>query len=500
MVLPVLGITVLAAGLQIGGVSPVGSLAKSFFERLGPTQSYLLPLLLVIAGLVGHALRERSSDYCFSAGLALEMAVGLGYSLHITLAKQPFDATFQVTLLQLLAIGAAAWAGVWLLARRRLDVWREPPAIGVSASALSRGLMTVQIGMAFVATAWVLGVALLGLAFPLLSAEWQVWSIAAGGPVGWIALVLPLAALRLRGRLLPHVVGLSGMAVLGLLACTIRGLHDCWGLDVDPVWGYRTLMLAWAVYALLVVAATWWVASLRTMDDAAGPPQGLIRMAATWVRVAGILAVLLGLQAAIHQGEQLWAAAAIAIASGAGATMAVWRRREGWAFAAALGVNLAASIAVWHFELLRQFSFDQYWLRLVLANVTASAAVAMAWLAARKRLYELRDMTLGESPLLALQVLLPVLGNCVLAALPVTWLATSPGELPRWVNELASPPGWIGLLLTAVAVGWYLRQTQAGGLLHVLGGLRFVRARTGPAAPDRSRGRARRTSGSLTTR
>ena len=363
---------------------PGGPVAKTFFETLGPTWSYLVPLALVIGALVGYALRERSSGYAFSAGLVLEMAVVLGYALHTTLAKQPFDATFFATLIQLFAVTAAVWAIVWLVGRKQLDVWREAPASGVSAGPWSRGLMSVQIGMAVIANVLVLGIALARPRF--LPLPWQAWSVAAGEPLGWIALVLPLAALQLRGRLRPHAVGLSGMAVLGLLACTIRGLPPSWHLEVDPVWGYRTLMLGWAVYALLVVAATWWVASLRTTADAAGPPQGLIRMAAVWVRVAGILAVMLGLKAAFwHEGEQLWAAAAIAVASGAGATMAVWRRREGWAFAAALGVNVAASLVVWHFELLRQLSFNDYWLRLVQANVIASAAVAVVWLAARRR-------------------------------------------------------------------------------------------------------------------
>ena len=324
--------------------------------------------------------------------------------------------------------------------------------------------------MAILANVLVLGIALLVLSlFPMDS---QLWSMAAGGPLGWIALVLPLAALQLRGRLRPHAVGLSGMAVLGLLACTVRGLLPCWHLPIDPVWGYRTLMLGWAIYALLVVAATWWIASLRTTAQTAGPPQGLIRMAAVWVRVAGILAVILGLKAAFWQpGEQLWAAAAIAVASGAGATMAVWRRREGWAFAAALGVNVAASLVVWHFELLRQLSFNDYWLRLVQANVIASAAVAIVWLAARKRLYELREMKLGDSPLLGTQVLLPVVGNCTLVILPVLWLIHTPSSLAPWMNELAAPQGWIGLLLTAAAAAWYLQQTKLSSLLHVLGGL-----------------------------
>ena len=125
----------------------------------------------------------------------------------------------------------------------------------------------------------------------------------------------------------------------------------------------------------------------------------LIRAAAVWVRVAGILAVLLGLKAALMVAafgrdyqELLWAAASIAIASGAGATMAVWRRREGWAFSAALGTNLAASLVVWYFHR-NAVNFGDWWLQLVEANVIASSAVALAWLAARRRLYQLRELT-----------------------------------------------------------------------------------------------------------
>ena len=77
----------------------------------------------------------------------------------------------------------------------------------------------------------------------------------------------------------------------------------------------------------------------------------MIRMADEWVRLSGILAVLLGLKTAFwsvltrsgHHDELLWAAASIAVASAACAIMAVWRRKEGWAFSAALGVNLFAN-------------------------------------------------------------------------------------------------------------------------------------------------------------
>ena len=328
--LPVVGLTVLAVMIRLGGTLPGGPLASSRFAQLGPIVSGLIPLALVILGLVGFALRERSAGYAFSAGLVLELAVTLGYTLTTLTAKLPFDAFYYVKLLQLATVTAAAWACAWLLARRWLDVWREPPAPAAAAPVGNRVLMNVQLGMAGLGNLLLLGGALVLLVFASLGD--QDWSIAAGLPLGWIALGLPLLAWGLRRRLRPQLVGLAGMAALGLLACTVRGLGENWRFNVDPIWGYRTLMLGWAAYSLLVVLATWWVASLRTVPGGEGPPQRLIRMAAVWVRAAGILAVLLGLKAAFWRvagyQEELWAAAAIAVASGAGATMAVWRRAK----------------------------------------------------------------------------------------------------------------------------------------------------------------------------
>ena len=310
-----------------------------------------------------------------------------------------------------------------------------------------------------------------------------------------------------------HAVGLLGLTVIGLLACTVRGLELPAGTPIDPDWAYRVLMLGWAVFALLVALIMWWVASLRTLPDgealggkgdsprptsgrcpperpggccaqmgtvpfsgeALGPPQALLRAAAVWVRIAAVAAVLLGLKAAfLHHGnmeECLWAAGTIAVASAAGATMAIWRRREGWAFAAALGVNVAASLVVWYFEQTRLLTFDQWWLRLVQANVIASSVVALVWLAAWKRLYELRELTVREGPFLGVQIALPVAANAVLLTAPVWRLVQSPTALPSWMGDLADAPGWVALLLCAAAAAWYLWQTMPAGLLNAVGGL-----------------------------
>ena len=468
----VLALTVGAATVQLFGALPSGPKTGSFFARLGPEVSYAIPLLLVLLGMVGHAIRQRSAGYAFAAGLVAELTVTLGYALAVVNGPNPkavFGVVETVRLIQWATITAAAWAAAWLLVRRQLDVWREEPA-----RPGARALMNVQLGMGVAGNVLLLGVALFGMIF-----FWPVWgrfpsarywTAATGDGLGWFALASVVAACVYRRvqsgrRLSPSTAGLLGTAAIGLLACTIE-----WQV---PGWGYRTLMLGWATYALFVVAATWWAASLGTQPDAQGPPQALIRSAAVWVRVAGIAAVLLGLKAsALHAvwEDVLWSAASIAVASTAGATMAVWRRREGWAFSAALGGNLAASLAVWYLHR-DDAGFGQWWFQLIQANAIASATVALVWLAVRKRLYQLRELSLGESPLLAAQIAIPVLCNAVVLAVPAVWLAAAPGDLSEMLSEWGQVPGWLALLATAAAAAWYLRQTLPDALPHVAGAL-----------------------------
>ena len=472
MALPVVGLTLLAAGTQLLCPQGNGPVAGTFFARLGATWSYLVPLLLLIGTLVGTAIRERSAAYAFAAGLVLEMAVVLGYALHTQLSGGRFDARFFVVLLQLATIAAALWGIAWLIARRWLDVWRERELSPWAAPPRS-ALMNFQINMAWAGNIMLLAPALLILVFAPL--DEHAWSMAAGGPLGWLAFFLPVVALRLRGRLRPDGAALFGMSVVGLAACTIRGLESR-GFAIDPFWGYRTLMLGWAGYAWLVVVAAWWTAVMRTRHDTGGPSRTSPRMAGEWVRVAALLAVWLALKAAWGSpGEQLWSATAIALVTAAAATTAIWRQREGWAFAAAAGVNLATSLVVWHFELLQHHALETYWLRLLQANIIASATVALAWLAARPRLYRGDKLTLGNSPLLAVQLAVPAMVNYGLLMLPVLWMVVSPGWQPEWMAGLGAVAGWIGFGLTAAA--WYARgivaaprsQGQSSAIwLHVL--------------------------------
>ncbi len=464
---PVLAVTLLAAGLQLSGISPAAPAAQSFFGHIGPAASYLVPLGLVMLTLVGHALRERSAGYAFSAGLVTELAVLLGYALRVTTTgDQRFDIGELVMLVQLGTITAAAWAAAWLVIRRRLDIWREQPQ-----SVRSRILMNAQLGLGSIGNAFLL-LSTLAIVFVFNPNErlCVAWMAGAGSAWGWLALAAVAGAWALRRieqrlPLRPAVVGLVGMAVLELLACTV-------GTQLGGWWGYRTLMLSWAAYAWFIVAATWWVASQRALPEGHGPPQALIRSAAVWVRAAGLLAVLLGLRAAVFREtevELLWSAAAVSLASLAGATMAVWRRREGWALAAALGVNVAASLVVWYTR--AQQPLAEWWLRLVQANVIASATTGLAWLAVQRRLYKLREPGLRGSPLLAVQVGLPVLGNLALLTVPGAFLLAAESSLPEAMAGLAEWPGWLGLALSAAAAAWYLGRAWPQGMAHVVAGL-----------------------------
>lgn len=428
--------------------------------RLSPAVSYVVPLLLLAVGLVGHALRERSAGYVFSAGLLVELAVGIGYPLSLYCLSHARPCSEDIVhWIQWMTVASAAWALGWVAGRKFLRLWTEEPEEG-----LSRALMNVQLAFGYLGNAMCLAPALWGLIVWMVNRQPMGVIIANGSWLGWTALALAAAAGAARTRQAGRRVnfdsiGLLGMAVLGLLACTVQRF---W---ID--WGYRTLMLGWSGYALAAAAAAWGAASLRLIPDAKGRLRDLSRAAALWVSRAGAAAVLLGLWAAPHYEQQLWAAAAIAIASLAGAAMAVWRRQEGWAFAAALGLNLAASLVVWHDHY--QMDLAHWWIVLVQANTIASAAAALIWLAARRRLRQLGQLSLAGGPLLGLQTALGVAGNVILLGLYACrmFLGQDLGDL----IPLAHAPGWTALILAAAAGTWCLWQAAPAQLGHVPGAL-----------------------------
>ena len=124
--------------------------------------------------------------------------------------------------------------------------------------------MNVQLGMGIAGNAVLIVSAICVLIeWPLIRCD---WAAAAGMPLGWLALAGSVAAVAYRAaqqdrRLSANAVGLIGMTAVGLLGCTVCWLVSIYGNGAESaVWGYRTLMLGWAAYALLMLGFARFVA------------------------------------------------------------------------------------------------------------------------------------------------------------------------------------------------------------------------------------------------
>ncbi|MHB8898485.1 MAG: hypothetical protein ACYC6Y_07035, partial [Thermoguttaceae bacterium] len=464
--LPILGVTLLAAWARLAGLVPCGPSAGTFFHSLGTQWSYLVPLLLAVASLVILAWRESLGGYAFGAGLVTKLCVVLACLLSFT----RWGTDQWGILWYALAIASAAWAAGWVTARRRVDVWREDRP---GSNAL---LMRLELGIGAGAAAMVLVPGLLSLLVPGLSTRGQM-SVAAGGWLGWLAFASIVAAalyrqFELRRPVPVDLAGLAGLAFIGLVACTLSGQAGSLGFSAAG-WrvGFHAMTIGWAAYSVLIALSTWWMAEHVRLPGAEGPPQVLVRAANVWVIVAGALAALLGLLDATFfdpRDERLWGAAAIGLASAASASMAVWRRREVWAFVSGLGVNVAASFIVSYFE--SELRPRPAFLLLVQANVIAGALVALAWLAVRKRLYLLHEKGVWSGPLLAVQIALASTGALALVVPAMLLLVAWPGDPPdESLRQIGSAPGTIAVLLAGLAAGLYLFRLRREAVIHVIG-------------------------------
>lgn len=199
------------------------------------------------------------------------------------------------------------------------------------------------------------------------------------------------------------------------------------------------------------------------------------RMAATCIAAAGLPAMIPTVALAWPEPweDLLWAAATLSAAGAAGALMAVWRRREGWALSAGLALNVAASLVVWYIHRALP-TLGDWWPRFVHANLIASSAAALLWLAARRQLYVLGEMRLGNSPLLAGQCAVVVGGNVLLSTIVVGRLIVAPDTPVSEIAVFGEPAAWIAAILAFVAAAWYVRHVSPASLVGTVAGLLLV--------------------------
>src|SRR5262249_39846829 len=141
------------------------------------------------------------------------------------------------------------------------------------------------------------------------------------------------------------------------------------------------------------------------------------------------------------------------------AGLALWQRREEWAFVAGVTLNLAVSLLVC--DAYAAEDVQRWWLPLVRANVLAAAGFAMLWLAAARHLFRTSRPALNISPLLACQILLTVLGNLALVIGPAGELIAQPGSPSAAVVHGGEIWAWLALLATLAAALWYVGRALA---------------------------------------
>jgi hypothetical protein len=230
-------ITLNVTELGLRRFQPTGPAEGSVFERMGYTASFLVPLGLLIVGLAGSAVRERSAGYAFAAGLVFAGAITSGYTLSVVTSDDLLDAVQRIRIGMLAAGSAAAWALLWLAASRRIP---GGPLLGAQA------------------TFGLVGVGLLALV-PLLRlfshpSDPLAPAFAEIGRFGWVVLALAgwagvEVANRAAPKVRPHIIGFAAVVAGVLAACAVQP-WDAPGQGVS----FHTLTAAWAVAGLGLTA------------------------------------------------------------------------------------------------------------------------------------------------------------------------------------------------------------------------------------------------------
>ncbi len=454
-VIPILTLTVVVAALGFAGVKPSGPLPGTFFDQMGVITRNIVPPALVSLGLAGYAIRLRSAGYAFAAGLTANICLMGGYALAIVTGGGTLDETEWVRTLQLGTIGMAVWALAWIVVRQWLLAEARPFA-AVRPSILFKlhmGLCLVLLGVFLVPALWFLtlrGASSSGAVALYPAAD--AWTIAAGTGLGLAALVVVSLPVRMCRLNQPRELAVLSsdwldVAALALLACTWERLA--------PGWGYRALMLGWAVYAVISAYVARWDKPRRRW--------GL------WLTglVCGV-AALLGVFAATAYQDHLWGAAAVYLVAVATATLALGQHHEAWSFASTCCIAVVTALVVWHQRLGTPIA--SWWGVLVHAVLITVGGVSVVWVAVRRHIYSQDRLSFSTSPLLAAQIALAIVANAiVLGGALVPLLFDPSGPIANWVLQAGHVASWPALLLPLGAGLWYLTVARPAGCVHGVG-------------------------------
>jgi len=355
----ILAMTIYPSLVMLGGSSLVGAAEGCFYNRIVNAASYITPLAVLIAVLVGYAMTERSPAFALCGGLVLNLTVTLAYALMVVTKGLTFDEVRLVRLAQLNAVAAAGFALAWMIVRGMgagTQADQEPSA------RVPRTLVAqVAIGAAAMLLAWLpQEVALFGSPLPMTPATAQ-----AGSALAWAMAVLVGAAVirvwwQQSGALPVHAIGVV-VIVMGSLGALSMG-------RVQPnSWlGLHSLLLTRAAGAWLILA-TGWLATLRraatstTGDEADRDARGWLadRMGwrefqpaiTWWAAVLGAVTVALAMRAAVDDpARPAWTLVGLLAASTLSVALAFWTLRNEWLYGMGSLLCISTTIAWNHYS------------------------------------------------------------------------------------------------------------------------------------------------------
>ncbi|MDP6442315.1 MAG: hypothetical protein QGG36_02910 [Pirellulaceae bacterium] len=330
MAIPVIGITTMTLFQAARGEALGGPVEVSFFVRIGSELSFGVPLFLLSAALVAHAVREKRPQLMLLGSAVFQYLVNLGYFLPIL--KDPaaqLDWAAAIGCLQWNAIGLASYTLVWLAIRR----WVEPrrgSEVGRLEEFLAAQTCAVAASLTLIA-GMATAVVVVWPEDLTASADLGGWpSYVAGGlgaaAIGW------LVKRRLE-QFAAWAILVAICATGGPLAISLAGSPGSWR-------AFHVLMSVWTGVALIVAGFSW--SLMRRSAE-----QWLVELTSNFATAVAVLSFLLALRAQPFDPQSPWWSCGATLGSAAALATLAWRgRRHACSYVSTVLISVAIAM-VW---------------------------------------------------------------------------------------------------------------------------------------------------------
>lgn len=454
--IPILGLTTANLVQAAAGNAPNGPSPKSAFTVMGSELSFGIPLGLLTAVLITHAVREKKTSLMLAGSGVFLYLVNLAYFLPIL--RDPtaaLDWPVTIGCMQWNSVGLAVYALGWIGMRRWLEsrdddtiqlvtdpyLLRQRAAV-VWALAIMTGLASVVIvftpdDLADFADlgSW------LSYTACLLSVAAVAWPTQSRAGSYWISLLFGFVC-----------------AIGGPLAISLQGTPGSWR-------AFHILMLVWSTVAIAATALAWTTPRWRRQKQ-------LVTTSVQWASAFMGLSVFLALRATPFDPQTPWWSFGVTLGAALVAGALGFRtRRQTYAYTSALLAALAVTIVWW--EAWPNGGLQGV-VELVQLNLIAVVVASLVWLFAELT-YQFRSRRhfdrFSRAPAVhrVAAVVVSVISFVIVA---LGFVVTGVLGVARSNVDIANLTGWILLpLLVVLLVGslWDQRTKPALPMLYTWG-------------------------------